>query len=101
MRQNEKNRHKNRPRKRAFTWASRLNAGVVYMSRADSCHEYLFQATEEDLNQIKDVFASKLHQFFFYSFILRKFWNHGKILIKQVGPVISGLAHVNGPLLWL
>ena len=43
------------------------------MSRADSCHEYLFQATEEDLNQIKDVFASKLHQFFFYSFILRKF----------------------------
>ena len=35
------------------------------VSRADSCHEYVFLATKEDLNQIKDPFASKLNQFFF------------------------------------
>ena len=41
--------------------------GAHYMSRAstvsqaDSCHEYLFQATKEDLNQLKDPFASKLN----------------------------------------
>ena len=35
------------------------------MSQADLCHEYFFLATKEDLNQIKDAFASKLNQFFF------------------------------------
>ena len=38
---------------------------IIPVSWADSCHEYLFLATKEDLNRIKDVFASKLNQFFF------------------------------------
>ena len=34
-------------------------------SRADSCHEYFFQTIKEDLNQLKDPFASELNQFLF------------------------------------
>ena len=51
--------------------------GAVYMSQtspvsqADSCHEYFFLATKEDLNQIRVAFASKL--IFLLKFILRKF----------------------------
>ena len=46
--------------------------GAASMSRANSCHEYFFLATEEDLNQIKVAFASKLNQFFLLIFILLK-----------------------------
>ena len=46
-------------------FSGRIDLGADYPT--DSCHGYLFQTTKEDLNQLKDPFASKLNQFFFQS----------------------------------
>ena len=56
-----------------------LHLGADYMSRAspvsraDSCHEYLFQTTKEDLNQFKGSICIKTQPIFLLNFILREF----------------------------